>query len=238
MTQPIPAQTLEKLVPAATESVAAIEGCHFVLSQMELPNDERTNVAIALLYASLDQARSACFLVGHDAEQSVFGALILLRSQVDQLMRAAFFAGPASTEQLAFFLENDELPLHNGNKLGPRSLSRINEEFFNWQPVGRIPDTVQNSWGTLSGMTHGGRALLNYYIGDDGIGPYPPTDEFIEVLTNAVVLTHLAIAIALWMARNKEADSLQAALRTWHDAGQAYFHKWAPINENVADERA
>lgn len=228
MTQPIPAPTLEKLVPAAAESVAAIDGCYLVFAEMELPNDERTNVAIALLYASLEQARSACFLVAHDVEQSVFGALILLRSQVDQLMRAAFFAGPASVEELAFFLADDELPRRDGNKLGPRSLSRINEAHFGWVPVGRIPNTIDNSWSILSGMTHGGRALLNYYIGEDGIGPYPPTDEFIEVLTNAVVLTHLAVAVAISMARNKEADALQAALRNWFEAGHAYFRRWAP----------
>lgn len=234
MTKPIPAPDLHNLVPAALESITAIDGCFPVLAKMELPNDERTNVATALLYASLEQARSACFLVAHDVEQSVFGALILLRSQVDQLMRAAFFAGPATEEELAFYLGEDELPRRDGNKLGPRSLSRINEVHFGWTPVGRIPNTVDNSWGTLSGMTHGGRALLNYYIGEDGIGAYPPNDEFIEVLTNAVVLTHLVVAIALSMARNKEADDLQAALRAWYDAGHAYFHKWTPKVEEEA----
>ena len=228
MTQPATAPNLQNLVPAALESVTAIDGCYPVLAKMELPNDERTNVAIALLYASLEQARSACFLVAHDVEQSVFGALILLRSQVDQLMRAAFFAGPATPEELAFYLGEDELPRRDGNKLGPRSLSRINEAHFGWTPIGRIPNTVDNSWATLSGMTHGGRALLNYYIGEDGIGAYPPNDEFVEVLTNAVVLSHLVIAIALSMARNQEADDLQAALRPWYDAGHAYFRNWAP----------
>lgn len=202
---------------------------------MELPNDERTNVAIALLYASLEQGRSACFLVAHDVEQSVFGAMILLRSQVDQLMRAAFFAGPASAEELAFYLGEDELPRRDGNKLGPRSLSTINEAYFKWAPVGRIPTMIDNHWATLSGMTHGGRALLNYYTGEEGIGPYPPTDEFIEVLTNVVVLSHLVVSLALSLARNQEADALQGALRAWYDAGHAYFHKWAPkVEASVA----
>ena len=227
MTQPISAPRWN-LVSAAGESVAAIDGCYPVLAQMELPNDERTNVATALLYASLEQARSACFLVAHDVEQSVFGAMILLRSQVDQLMRAAFFAGPASAEELAFYLGEDELPRRDGNKLGPRSLSKINEAHFKWEPVGRIPTTIDNHWGALSGMTHGGRALLNYYIGAKGIGPYPPTDEFIEVLTNAVVLSHLAVAIALSLARNQEAHAVQGTLRVWYDAGHAFFGKWAP----------
>lgn len=228
MNQPIPAPTLEKLVPAAAESVTSIDGCYPVLAEMELPNDERTNVAIALLYASIEQGRSACFLVANDVEQSVHAALILLRSQIDQLMRAAFFAGPATPEELASYLDEDMLPRRNGNKLGPCSLSRINEAHFGWTPVGSVPNTVDEAWETLCGMTHGGRALLNYYIGEDGIGPYPPTDEFIEVLTNAVVLTHLAVTVALSMARNKDVDHLQTALRAWYDSGHAFFNKWAP----------
>lgn len=93
MTTPISPATLEKLVPAAADSVGAINACYRVLSKMDIPNSERNNVAVALLYASMDQARSASFLIAQDVEQSVFGALILLRSQLDQLMRAAFLQG-------------------------------------------------------------------------------------------------------------------------------------------------
>lgn len=228
MTPQMQAKPLETLVPAAAESVATIGSCYAVIAAMELPNVTRVNVAVALLYASIDQARSACFLAESDAQQSLFAALILLRSQVDQLMRSAFFAGPATDEELEFYLANDKLPRRNGDLLGPISLSRINEEHFNWQPAGRIPATIESSWGTLSGMTHGGRALLNFYIGEDGIGPYPPTDEFIEVLTNAVVLAHLAVSISLSMAQNSESDELQQILRAWHDAGHEYFRRWAP----------
>ena len=226
MNQPAPAPQLENLVPVALESVTTVDACYPVLAKMHLPNDERTNVAIALLYASLEQARSASFLIAHDVQQSVFAALILLRSQIDQLMRAAFFAGPATTDELASYLADDELPRRNGNKLGPRSLARINEAHFGWTPIDRIPTTVENSWGTLSGMTHGGRALLNYYIGEDGIGAYPPNDEFIEVVTNSVVMTHLAMATALSLATNRESGELQASLHTWHEAGHEFFRRW------------
>lgn len=227
MNQPAPTPQLENLVPAALESVASIDGCYPVLAKMELPNDERTNVAIALLYASLEQARSASFLIGNDVHQSVFAALILLRSQVDQLMRAAFFAGPATDQELATYLAEDELPRRNGNKLGPRSLASINEAHFGWTPVGRIPATVENSWGVLSGMTHGGMALLNYYIGENGIGAHPASDEFVDVVTNSVVLTHLAVATALSLATNEESGELQTALQAWYQKGHEYFSKWS-----------
>lgn len=217
-----------RLVPAAQASVASIDKCYLPLAEMELPNDERTNVAMALLYASIEQARSASFLVAHDAEQSLFGSLILLRSQTDQLMRASFFAGPATDEELAFYLANDKLPPRNGNLLGPNSLSKINEEHFGWLPKGRVPDTIANSWAALSGMTHGGRALLAFYSSADGIGPHPPTDEFIEVFTNSVAFTHLAVSVALTLARNPHAENLQAALHAWHEAGRQYFEEWAP----------
>lgn len=228
----IPKQTSEKLVQAALDSVVAIEACYPVMEQMELPNDERTNVALALLYASLEQARSASFLVAHDVEQSVFGALVLLRSQIDQLMRAAFFAGPASTEQLTYFLEKDKLPKHEGEKMGPKSLSRINTNFFGW-PADRVPDLVDYSWSVLCGVTHGGRALLNYYIHEDGIGPYPATDEFVPMLSNAVSLTSIVVTTALYMAANQEAEKLQQALHAWDQTSREYFAKWTS-NATVA----
>lgn len=53
MTQPAGAPDLQALIPAALESVVTIDGCYPVLANTELPSDERTNVAIALLYASL-----------------------------------------------------------------------------------------------------------------------------------------------------------------------------------------
>ena len=81
MTQRAP--VLQNLAPAALGSVQAIDDCHPVLAKMELPNDERTNVAIALLHAWLEQARSTCVLVAHDIHPGLFRALILLRSLVD-----------------------------------------------------------------------------------------------------------------------------------------------------------
>lgn len=227
MTRPAPPPPLDNLVPFALESVAAFDACYPVLAKMHLPNDQRVNVALALLYGSLEQARSASFLVGHDVHQSVFAALILFRSQIDQLMRAAFFAGPATAEELEFYLAEDKLPSRNGNKLGPRSLSLINEAHFQWTPIGTVPTTVDSSWGVLSGMTHGGRALLNYYIGEEGIGAYPPNDDFVQVVKNSVVLGHLAVATALSLATNKESDELQTVLQAWFQAGHEFFGRWS-----------
>ena len=225
---------LEKLVPAAVESVEAIDGCYAPFAKMALPNDDRTRVAAALIYASLEQARSAAYLVANDAERSLFAAMILFRSQIDQLMRASFFAGPASASELAHFLENDTLPPRNGQKLGPISLAKINSDFFKWKPEELLPGMIAGAWRSLCGMTHGGHALIGYYVHQDGIGPTAPTDECVEILSNAVAMAHLGMTVAVWMATNIDSPDLQAELQVWEKTSRRYFGRWGPEALNPA----
>ena len=224
----------EKLVPAAGESVAAIDGCYAPFAKMALPNDDRTRVAAALIYASLEQARSAAYLVATDAERSFFAAMILFRSQIDQLMRASFFAGPASAEQLAHFLKNDKLPPRNGERLGPISLAKINSSFFHWEPEDRFPEFIAGAWKSLCGMTHGGHALIGYYVHQDSIGPTVPTDECIEILSNAVAMACLGMTVAVSMATNIPSPALQVELQAWEEDSRGYFGRWGPGALNPA----
>jgi hypothetical protein len=234
MNHPLPETQHKKFVLAAAASVAAIDSCRPVLSEISFPQNVRAGIAAALLCASIDQARSASFLIANDPARSTFGALILLRSQVDQLMRSAFFAGPASDEELAFYLDKDELPKRDKYKLGPISLAQINELHFNWGPVGRVPKLIKDSWDILCGLTHGGHALLAYYNGEDGIGQLKPNDDLISELTNSVALTHIGVTIAMSMATNEEAPSLQKALNVWQISADAYFSAWGPKQNSVA----
>ncbi|GEM_PF-4294153 len=223
------AASCERLVAAAVEGVSAIDRCYPVLAAMALPGGDRCQVVSALLYASIDQARSACVLVANDPGQGMFAALILLRSQLDLLMRAAFFAGPASDDQLAHYLAEDEMPSHEGQRLGPKSLARINQAHFEWTPVDRVPNLVSGQWKTLCGMTHGGASLLRFYIHEDGVYPYPVSDEFLTAITNTVTLAHFGVSIALSLATNAREEQFQSDLQQWFKDGKAYFLKWAPL---------
>lgn len=217
-----------KLQAAAEEGLQVLQSCYVAISKLELPNDKRVNVAIPLAYSSLEQGRSACSLVATDPDHSYFAAIILFRSQLEQLIRAQFFAQPATDEQLQHFLDTDTLPDQpDGQKLGPKSLARINTAHFGWDSD-KLTTMVAENWKHLSAFAHGGRAVLNYYRGDDGIGPAEVTDEFIEPVANMVVLGHLAVALAIALSKNHADEDVQAHLKTWFDGGHEYFAKWAP----------
>lgn len=141
--------TFIHLSSLASEGLALVQGCHDVLRLLEIDITERKIVSLALLMASIDQARSACLLFSEKETESVFPALILFRSQVDQLTRGAFFAAPASDEELKHYLNEDELPTRDGDRLGPKGLSRIVEDHFKWPAETRYSDMVSNAWGVL-----------------------------------------------------------------------------------------
>lgn len=221
----------QKLQAAAREGLEVLQSCYVAISKLELRSDKRVNVAIPLAYSSLEQGRSACYLVANQPDHCYFAAIILFRSQLEQLIRAQFFAQPASEDQLQHFLDTDTLPDQpDGQKLGPKSLARINTAHFGWNSD-KLTDMVAENWKHLSAFAHGGRAVLNFYRSKDGIGPAELTNEFVEPVTNIVVLGHLTVALAITLAENHTSDDVQAHLKQWFDKGHAYFAKWAPKAE-------
>lgn len=218
----------EKLQAAAAEGMDALQSCYVAISKLQMPNTKRVNVALALAYSSLEQGRSACYLVANDPDHCYFAAIILFRSQLEQLVRAQFFAQPATDAQLQHFLDTDTLPDQaDGQKLGPKSLAKINTAHFGWNSD-KLTEMVEENWKHLSAFAHGGRAVLNFYTGKDGFGPAEVTDEFIEPVANVVVLGHLAVSLALALSNNHADDDVQAHFKEWFDRGHQYFAKWAP----------
>lgn len=84
-------------------------------------------------------------------------------------------------------------------------------------------------------MTHGGRALLNFYIEEGSVCPYPPSDEFVDILANSVSLSHIAVAVALDMANNVSDPGVQRLLQRWHDEGIAFLHKCQAVVPPMED---
>ncbi len=218
------------LAEAASEGIQIFQTCYESISILALPNSTRVNVAMALAYSSLEQGRAACSLMAYDPGHSYFAAIILFRSQLEQLVRAQFFAGPATDEQLQHFLDTDTLPDQaDGQKLGPKSLARITTQHFGWE-TDKLATMIENNWRHLSAFAHGGRAVLGFYIGPDGIGPADVTEDFIEPLVNIVLLGQLTVALAVALSSNHEDAAVQAHLGNWLENAQSYFAKWAPTS--------
>lgn len=209
-----------------TEGLDAIDACYPVLEALDLPNSVRNNVSMALLYASVEHCRAAFVLMKEDPHRTFFPAAVLMRSQIDTLMRGSFFFGPATNEELQSFIDNDQLPQRNGQNLGARSLARICDEYYAWDPPGRITTTVRHSYDGLHGMVHGGRSAINYYVHNTGVGPHPATDDYIPLLLNSAVLAHHAVGVAFKFATNQESRQVQSTAGPWHEASVEFFRRW------------
>lgn len=216
---------VDDLRNAATDAGASLVGCIAAMNVLSIPNGERERVAVALLYSSICQARSAAQVVSVDPVDSLFAAFILQRSQLDHCLRGAFFARAASEQELRYFLENDGLMPRDGG-LGARRLATIVSESFEWEPKDKIEQVVANHWGTLSAMSHGGMATLGYYVHEDGLGPPSVEQGSYDFFINSVALGHIAVSVAMTLATNVEETDVQTALWNWKHESDRFFAKW------------
>jgi len=213
------------------KALSILDDCYDLMSKLSLPQGERMRVAISLMFASIEQARSACLLIANDADRSTFAAMILLRSQIDQMLRGMFFAGPATDDQLAYFLKNDEMPKINKVKAHPALLADLVDTHFKWTPKGKIQSFVINHWKDLCGFTHGGHALLGFYAGDEGISPMKPTDDLIEVVCNTVSLCCITVQVVGGSALNKDDPEFKKSANEWAERALSFLHTWQTPQE-------
>lgn len=185
----------------AHDALTLIEDLRATLPHFDMANTERNRVALALLLASLDQARTLCFLLATDPNNGWYSSLILHRSQIDHFLRGAFFAQPATDSELAYFLEKNRLPSRRPAGERPRSLhtnelAAIIIDIYGWDGE-RLVTTIRNHWGPLSGIVHGGRELLGAYLSEEGIGAEIDLSELVDVVTNTVALAHMVSAVLM-----------------------------------------
>jgi len=233
---PTPPKSIKKYEEATRNALIVLDDCYDLMSRLSLPQSERIRVAISLMFGSIEQARSACLLIANDADRSTFAAFILLRSQIDQMLRGMFFAGPANDDQLAYYLDKDEMPKIGKIKAHPVLLAEINDNHYGWAPKGKIQSFVVNHWKDLCGFTHGGHALLGFYAGGEGISPMKPTDELIEVVCNTVTLCCITIQIIAGTALNKEEPEFKKNADKWAENALEFLNTWQTPQESSGEE--
>jgi hypothetical protein len=195
--------------------------------------------AVSHLIASIDYARSAFLLIWKDTNRSWIPARILFRCQTDLLMRGAFFAGPSTDEEYKYFEENDEMPKRDGNRLGPKSLVKINNAYFQQfvirnSAINMMEKVTSDDWGPTSALAHGGHHLLGRYIGEDGIGMREPDPEFRRHINNSMIGVAYAMYIVLnYLATNK--DGLKKEIELWEMATELHLAKWGTRLDSLVD---
>lgn len=203
LARPLREPTVDDLVREARHALAVIEANLTALATVPPPPlTERTFLTTQLLRASCDHARSLVFLLTANPMDAAASALVLHRSQIEQFIRAVFFDRDASDEELAYFLENDEIPKRttaNGRlaKLHVNDLAAIAHVRMGFDADDKLASMVRNAWDPLNGMVHGGRSLRAVYNDNNEIGCLVPPAILFQVMANAMVLTNFALVVAV-----------------------------------------
>ncbi|MDR6640887.1 hypothetical protein J2X57_000081 [Luteibacter sp. 1214] len=163
----------------------------------------RVRIVAQLARASIDFGRGAAILMAEGFMDLGAPAISLHRMQMEQVLRSAFFSGPATEEEVNYFVKNDKLR-HRPRESGQKHAMTVNELTAIVEPYldqdepfnGKLGRVVKNSYGTLSALVHGGHALLNAYGGgSDQVGFDIPRDAACQVLDHVVAFANFALAI-------------------------------------------
>lgn len=163
----------------------------------------RVRIAVQLARASVDFGRGSAVLMANGFMDLGAPAVSLHRMQMEQVMRAAFFSGPATDEEVQHFIKHDRLkcrPREDGQKypMTMNELTAIVEPYLDQDDVvdGKLVRVVKGSYGTLSALVHGGHALLNAYGGGgDEVGFTITRKEACQILDHVVAFANFALAI-------------------------------------------
>ena len=102
-----PSQNLRNRASAALKLVQETKP---VLGNLDIKIDERTATVIPLVLASMDTAEAICALLINQPEEYWVAALIMQRTQMEYVLRSAYFAKAASHKELMRFRKKGKMP--------------------------------------------------------------------------------------------------------------------------------
>lgn len=218
--------TLDRLKDRSFDAIGVLTKIHEAIASLEVLIDERTATAVPLVLGSLDMADSIYTLLVKRPERSWVATHALARSQIEYLMRAAFFARAASDEEVMRFRETGRMPNRDDRTIYLRRLATEAAQHMSW-PEELLIETVSQHQRELSSAIHGGREVLGIYTQHDEWGNIDlPWDELGPHVNNVLVFALLALDVVASHSSN-DAQSKLAALGPAYNAANEYFGKWA-----------
>lgn len=147
-------------------------------------------IAVALLTAAYDDARSATLLIGNYAPDLVGSALSLVRPMNEKFRRGCWFFLGATEAQAQAFMDRDELP---NTRVMVAAIEA--EEPFKCFPI--FTRQFQNGIEHLHSFTHGGNKIAIPYLATNEIGASYQDDDVINALESieAIALTSVLVTI-------------------------------------------
>ena len=220
------------LADEAQDALTCIEAVMGAMSEIARAHDsERNYLGLQLPRASCDHGRALCYLLANNPLDLAGSALALHRSQIEQFLRAVFYAHIADDDQLQDFINEDKGPRRRTPKgkwenISVPEVSKLVEarllevEGAGSTEKGKLSLMVGNAWDPLCGMVHGGRAIHSLYLdGRNQIGCAVPAEIHFQVTVNCVGIVNFCLTVAATISDippQQVNDSLEAPLRAFH----------------------
>lgn len=217
----------QKLRDRASAALQLVRETKPVLGELGIKVDERSAAAIPLVLASMDTAEAIYALLINQPEESWVAALIMQRSQMEYVLRSAFFAKAASHKELMRFRKKGDMPKRGRRKIYIEEVAGEASQHLGWEKT-KLLATVKIHQKHLSGLVHGGKEVLAIYTMHDTWGDLTiDWEDLIHHVDNIMVFVQLALGVAMSLSP-LDAEGLDKAVRPVYNKAHAYFGSRSP----------
>ena len=193
-----------------------------MLDDLEIQINERTATVIPLVLASMDTAKAIYTLMINHPEEYWVAALIMQRTQMEYVLRAAYFAKAASHKELMRFRKSGKMPNRGKRPIYIAKVAEDASQHLGWDKD-KLLKTVSNHQRELSGVVHGGKEVLGIYTMHDTWGDLTiEWDELIHHVDNIMVFVQLAFAVTMYLSP-LDLETMDKAVRPIYEKAHAYF---------------
>jgi hypothetical protein len=206
----------------AAQAHEVLTRTHETVASLELVIDERVETSLPLILGSLDHASTILDLFVNRADRSWVSALALQRSQMEYVLRAAFFAKAASEKEIRRFRVKGKMPNRGKQQIYIANVADEAADHLGWDKQ-RLIASVRAHQRELSKVVHGGNVIIAIYTSTDEWGTID-TDwtELAGHVDTIVVYMMLAMAVAMSLSGLNEVQ-MDKVVRPAYDAAHAYF---------------
>lgn len=206
----------------AVQALNVVNLARAAIAGLELKIEERSATAVPLALASMDTAATIYKLLAEEPEQMWVAALILQRTQMEYVLRAAFFSKAASHKELMAFRRKGKMPVRGKRAIYISEVAVEVSEHLGWDKS-KLLATVKAHQKDLSGLVHGGKEVLAIYTRHEAWGDLTiEWDELVHHVDNILVFSLLAITVAMSLSP-LEPEPLDKVVRSSYEAAMAYF---------------
>jgi hypothetical protein len=221
----LPSQNLRDRASAALKLVHETKP---VLADLDLKIDERTATVIPLVLASMDTAEAIYTLLINQPEEYWVAALVMQRTQMEYVLRSAYFAKAASHKELMGFRKKGKMPNRGKRSIYIAEVAEDASQHLGWDKD-KLLKTVKNHYRELSGVVHGGKEVLGIYTMHDTWGDLTiEWDELIHHVDNIMVFVQLALGVAM-VHSPLDPKAMDKAVRPIYEKAHAYFGDRGPV---------